>query len=453
MRHLLIILTAVWICSADGVPIKGIVLDKNGSGIPQATIKLQPLGITVTTGNDGRFSFTANALNDRYQRTGMPSHYKPSILHGHMIINLDRQSEVEITAFTIRGQIIETIKKVIDAGPHSIAMPSRGTNVYIYRVKTENDIYTFKNAIFRQNGSKTQDISTPSFEGQSNPSTFAKKVTNEAAADYTLELTKDGYVDYTVTVSSSDRREIEIRPARSIGSVADADGNVYQLIQIGNQIWTASNLRTTKFYDGEPIPYVPDTADWGQFNIYETVTVEGTTRGPHDPSPQFCYYNNTGNTDTIELFGALYNWVAVNTGKLAPQGFHVPDTTDWLELYDYLVAHLPHSDSLSNENLLAKELAAGTYWNPSTMPGAVGNDYVVNNGTGFAAMPAGWRTASSQILYLASGDMAYWWSRQEEFPNIVRCFTISNYGQTGQVFWKTIWPIDVGLSVRLVKDK
>lgn len=86
------------------------------------------------------------------------------------------------------------------------------------------------------------------------------------------------------------------------------------------------------------------------------------------------------------------------------------------------------------------------------MPGAIGNDYVMNNGSGFAAMPAGWRTPTSQILYLEAGDMTYWWSRQEEVPNLVRCFTISNYGPDGQVFWKTVWPVDAGLSVRLIKD-
>jgi len=34
--------------------------------------------------------------------------------------------------------------------------------------------------------------------------------------------------------------------------------------------------------------------------------------------------------------GLLYNWYAVNSGKLCPDGFHVPSDYDWNILRDYL---------------------------------------------------------------------------------------------------------------------
>jgi hypothetical protein len=46
------------------------------------------------------------------------------------------------------------------------------------------------------------------------------------------------------------------------GYVEDFDGNIYQTIKIGNQVWMKSNLRVTHFNDGTPIPIITDPADW-----------------------------------------------------------------------------------------------------------------------------------------------------------------------------------------------
>jgi hypothetical protein len=54
-------------------------------------------------------------------------------------------------------------------------------------------------------------------------------------------------------------------------------------------------------------------------------------------TPGYCYYKNMSNADSIKKFGALYNWYTVNTKKLAPLGWHIPDTTDWNILVNYLI--------------------------------------------------------------------------------------------------------------------
>ena len=36
-------------------------------------------------------------------------------------------------------------------------------------------------------------------------------------------------------------------------SVVDADGNIYNTITVGNQIWMLENLKTTTYNDGTPI--------------------------------------------------------------------------------------------------------------------------------------------------------------------------------------------------------
>src|ERR1035441_4507351 len=96
----------------------------------------------------------------------------------------------------------------------------------------------------------------------------------------------------------------------SAGTVTDIDGNVYQTVKIGNQIWTVENLRVTRFNDGTAIPLDTSTATW------DSIWNNGLT------IPAYCYYNNMTNTDSIKKWGALYNWYAVNTGKLAPKGWH-----------------------------------------------------------------------------------------------------------------------------------
>ena len=102
-------------------------------------------------------------------------------------------------------------------------------------------------------------------------------------------------------------------PTPKTGTVTDIDGNTYKTVQIGTQTWMAENLRTTKYNDGEAIPYVTDNSVW--------VKLE---------TPAYCYYNN--DISNKKMFGALYNWYTVNTGRLCPSGWHVPTDAEWTTL-------------------------------------------------------------------------------------------------------------------------
>jgi len=88
-------------------------------------------------------------------------------------------------------------------------------------------------------------------------------------------------------------------------SVMDIAGNFYHTVTIGSQTWMVENLKTTRYNDGKSIPA------WG--SIY---------------TPGYCWINAT--------YGAFYNWYAVNTGKLAPIGWHVPTDAEWTTLSTYL---------------------------------------------------------------------------------------------------------------------
>lgn len=93
--------------------------------------------------------------------------------------------------------------------------------------------------------------------------------------------------------------------------VTDIDGNVYQTVKIGNQVWMAENLKVTHYRNGESIANVTDSTMW-----------VGLSTGA------LCEYNN--NHSNGENFGKLYNFYAVSDIRgLAPKGWHVASDLDW----------------------------------------------------------------------------------------------------------------------------
>ena len=101
----------------------------------------------------------------------------------------------------------------------------------------------------------------------------------------------------------------------------DIDGNAYQSVIIGTQEWMVENLRTTKYSDGTSIP-----------------NVTGDYEGAMDTTGAWSHYDNDS-TQYEAMYGKLYNWYAVETGKLCPTGWHVPTDAEWTVLTDYLAAN------------------------------------------------------------------------------------------------------------------
>jgi len=150
-----------------------------------------------------------------------------------------------------------------------------------------------------------------------------------------------------------------------ITPVTDIEGNVYQTVKIGNQVWMAKNLLTTKYNDDSAIPNVIDNTEWSALK-----------------TGAYCWANNN-ETTYKPLYGALYNWYAVETGKLCPTGWHVPSDNDYKTM----------EMSLG----MTQDQANGTEWRGtdegSKLKSNNGwlNDGNGSNASGYNALPAGYR--------------------------------------------------------------
>ena len=142
-----------------------------------------------------------------------------------------------------------------------------------------------------------------------------------------------GYMVFPRKVGPDDADE---NPALTVDTVTDIDGNVYETVGIGDQVWMVGNLKTTRLNDGQIIQYEPDNLDWANLR-----------------TPGYCWPNN--DLENKDDFGALYNWYAVDTGKLAPIGWHVPTEDEWKILTDTL-----GGESVAGDKL--KEIGFTTCW-------------------------------------------------------------------------------------------
>jgi uncharacterized protein (TIGR02145 family) len=167
-------------------------------------------------------------------------------------------------------------------------------------------------------------------------------------------------------------------------ALQDIDSNIYKVITIGDQVWMAEDLRTTKYNDGTSIDNVTDAAEWVSLS-----------------SPAYCWYMND---ETYKIpNGALYNWYAVNTEKLCPVGWHVPGDSEWKTL----------------------EMALGMSQNAADQDGWRGTNegtkiknttgWVSGSGTnesGFSAIAGGLRDWDDAAFYWL-GYYSHWWTSTE----------------------------------------
>lgn len=199
----------------------------------------------------------------------------------------------------------------------------------------------------------------------------------------------------------------------TLGICIDGDGNVYKTVVIGDQIWMAENLKTTRFKDGTLIPLVEDSSAWCSL-----------------VSAGYCWHNNDPLANK-DVYGALYNWYAVNTGKLAPKGWHVATYAEWNTLVTYLGGW---------------NVAGGKLRDTGTTHWLAPNDGATNE-TGFSALPGDYRSEFGAFGDI--GNYGNWWSSTEFDSVNAWCRNVNNFNTS---IYRFNPRKGNGFSVRCVQD-
>jgi uncharacterized protein (TIGR02145 family) len=200
---------------------------------------------------------------------------------------------------------------------------------------------------------------------------------------------------YRVAVFMSRDTSVFSEPTTVITDLVDYDGNLYKVIQVGDQVWLAENLKVTHYRYGTSIDHLTADEDW-------ISTLNGA----------YCYHEN--NISNGAIYGALYNWYVVNGDsdgdyikdkEIAPEGWHVPRDVEWKELEIYLGMNQSELDirDFRGTNEGSKLAGNNGLWNN----GKLENDAGFNSSS-FNALPGGFRSTSGN--YYNIGHYASFWS-------------------------------------------
>ena len=214
-------------------------------------------------------------------------------------------------------------------------------------------------------------------------------------------------------------------------TISDIDGNVYETVSIGTQCWTKTNLKVTKYNNGDEIPDSTNST-WG------TATIGART-------------GLSGVSGYLGTYGYLYNWYAVaDSRKLCPAGWHVSTNSEWKILAKFIdpTADITNlSPGITISSVAGGRLKSTTLWfliGPSAGP----------DDLGFSALPGSYRRnlvgSDNEV-----GRRANFWTTDEDVtPGRARYLNIRFFddnldaGSDGSVGGEKL----AGLSVRCLKD-
>ena len=269
------------------------------------------------------------------------------------------------------GEDVDTVVPTFDDLP-SCTRDHEGATAY---VEDEDSAYVCKKGLWAVDDSLTKAIQ-PDSEKKSSSSVKAKSSSNETSDSGSAKSQSSSSV---VKASSSSKDGKSNSSSSSVvplgcktetednceyGTLTDdRDGQTYKTVKIGEQWWMAENLNYR---------YIQQTAE--------------------EDSSSYCYNDDPAN---CAKYGRLYLWSAAMV--VCPEGWHLPDTTEWSALFDAV-----GGGETAGTMLKSTEGWYGTSGNGS-------------DAYSFSALPAGNRFSNGNYSY--EGNDARFWSSTEVNSN------------------------------------
>ena len=329
-----------------------------------------------------------------------------------MKFTLPMTGETIISMYDVAGRKIIQKQDLLERGQHTYRIEGVGQGLYTVIVSSGR--YKLSGTLLcpqsRKNVTRIEyeDASFIKEEENGIKGTTAEIEMQYNAGDRLKLTAVSGSKSTVITDVPTSSKTIDF----SFVSCTDKDGNNYPVVKIATQLWMAENLKTTRYSDGTEIPLVTDNTEW----------IKLTT-------PGYCWYKNDDATYK-STYGAMYNWHAVNSGKICPAGWHVSTDAEWTILKHYL-----GGESVAGGKL--KETGFLHWTTPNT--GAT-------NETGFTALPGGFRGDGGTFNGLK--NIGYWWSPTSGGTS--NAWSNSMYWSGSDVF--TMYSDIYGFSVRCVID-
>lgn len=200
-------------------------------------------------------------------------------------------------------------------------------------------------------------------------------------------------------------------------------GHEYPTILIGEQCWLKENLNIGTQIHGSELPIDNESIE------------------------KYCFENDSMN---CERYGGLYTWdemmqyaSAGNLSGICPQGWHIPNNSDFEKLKDY-----------TNGSTSCLQLFVNDMWAPIS-PSETSSTLTPEafSESGFSAIPAGYKDTINnlftQSLFGTYFSSAHFWLSSESSAKKASCFQI--HGSDYKYHHETINK-NYGYSVRCIKN-